>query len=137
MLTARDAAGGGGLTPANETAVGQASSLSAPDSQDARPTADPACGSPMTGAGSLTGLVSRTVNQKVEPAPGLLLTPMLPPISSTSLRQMASPKPVPPYLRVVDASAWVKDWNRFSCACSAMPMPVSRTAQRNSTSSLV
>ena len=45
------------------------------------------------------------VNQKVEPCPGTLSTPMSPPISSTSRLQMAKPSPVPPYLRVVDASA--------------------------------
>ena len=35
----------------------------------------------------------------------LLLMPMVPPINSTSFRQMASPKPVPPNRRVVDVSA--------------------------------
>ena len=44
-------------------------------------------------------------NQNVEPSPGALTRPSLPPISSTSWRQMASPSPVPPNLRVVEESA--------------------------------
>ena len=45
------------------------------------------------------------VNQKVEPWPGVLSTPIWPPISSTSCLEIASPNPVPPYLRVVEPSA--------------------------------
>ena len=44
-----------------------------------------------------------------QPCPGpALCTHMLPPISSASRLLMASPRPVPPYLRVVEASAWLK-----------------------------
>ena len=44
-----------------------------------------------------------------------------------SLRLSASPRPVPPYLRVVAASAWEKTSNsRVSCS-GVMPMPVSLT----------
>ena len=50
-------------------------------------------------------LASRTVNQKRLPWPGSLSTPVLPPIMSTRRRVMARPRPVPPYLRVVDPSA--------------------------------
>ena len=46
------------------------------------------------------------VNQKVLPAPVPLVTPICPPINSTSFLEMANPKPVPPNLRVVEASAW-------------------------------
>ena len=42
------------------------------------------------------------VNQKVEPSPSRLSTPIFPPIISTSCLQIASPRPVPPYLRVVE-----------------------------------
>ena len=30
--------------------------------------------------------------------------------------QIARPRPVPPYRRVVEASAWLKAWNRRPCA---------------------
>ena len=39
---------------------------------------------------------SPIVNQNVLPTPGALSTPISPPISSTSCRQIASPRPVPP-----------------------------------------
>ena len=41
-------------------------------------------------------------------APTTLSTPISPPISVTICRQIASPKPVPPYFRVVNESAWLK-----------------------------
>ena len=44
------------------------------------------------------------VNQKVEPLPSALSTPISPPINVASSRQMARPRPVPPNLRVVDES---------------------------------
>ena len=50
-----------------------------------------------------------------------LSTHMRPPISSASRLLMARPRPVPPYLRVVEESTWLKDWNRRS-------MPVRRNA---------
>ena len=53
------------------------------------------------------------VNQNVEPCPSTLRTPIFPPIISTSCLEIARPNPVPPYLRVVEPSAWVKAWNRF------------------------
>ena len=68
----------------------------------------------------------RAVNQKVEPLPGSLSTPISPPICSTSCLQIASPRPVPPYLRVVEPSACTKAWKSLSCASGGMPMPVSR-----------
>ena len=42
-------------------------------------------------------------------------------------RLMASPSPVPPYLRVVEVSAWLNASNSLPCCSGAMPMPVSRT----------
>ena len=55
------------------------------------------CGVSETSAGS------ETVN--VEPSPGWLVTVMSPPMSRQNLRLMARPSPVPPNLRVVEASA--------------------------------
>ena len=49
----------------------------------------------------------RAVNQKSEPCPSALSRPISPPISSTSRLEMARPRPVPPYRRVVEASACV------------------------------
>ena len=44
-----------------------------------------------------SGLFSSfVVNQNVEPSPGSLLTPISPPIISTSCLLMARPSPVPP-----------------------------------------
>ena len=47
-------------------------------------------------------------------AAGSLSTPISPPISSTSRALIARPRPVPPYLRVVDVSACVNGWNSCS-----------------------
>src|SRR6478736_4555261 len=55
---------------------------------------------------ALTYRASCAVNQKREPCPGVLSTPMRPPMRSTSCRQMASPRPAPPYFRVIESSAW-------------------------------
>src|SRR5579872_5869474 len=53
-----------------------------------------------------------TVKWNVEPFLGMLSTHILPPINSTRRLLMARPRPVPPYCREVDASAWLKDLNR-------------------------
>ena len=74
---------------------------------------------------------SGTSNQNRLPAPGALSTPMAPPIASTSRLQIASPRPVPPYRRVVDASAWLNGSNSAACRSGGMPMPVSRTSKRS------
>ena len=57
----------------------------------------------------------RTVN--TEPLPGSLVTVTSPPIMRASLREMASPRPVPPKRCAVEASAWVNSSNSFAC-CS-------------------
>ena len=44
--------------------------------------------------------------------PASLVTPTSPPISSASRLLITRPRPVPPYLPVVDASACEKDWKR-------------------------
>ena len=38
---------------------------------------------------------------------------------------MVRPRPVPPYWRVVEVSAWEKDWKSFPICSSVSPMPVS------------
>ena len=58
-------------------------------------------------------------NQNVEPAPGVLSTPIRPPISSTRRLEIARPRPVPPYWRVVEASAWVNSVNSRARVCLA------------------
>ena len=57
------------------------------------------------GLSSSAGQPKTAVNQKVDPAPSSLSTPISPPIVSASCRDIARPRPVPPYLRVVEASA--------------------------------
>ena len=42
--------------------------------------------------------------------------------------EMVKPRPVPPYLRVVDASACEKALNSAACTAGGIPIPVSRTA---------
>ena len=49
------------------------------------------------------------VKLKVLPWPGSLSTQISPPIKFASFLLMVRPSPVPPYLRVVEVSAWVKD----------------------------
>ena len=49
--------------------------------------------------------LKRAVNQNVEPDPDSLVTPISPPINSTRLLEIESPRPVPPNLRDVEPSA--------------------------------
>ena len=67
----------------------------------------------------------RTVN--TEPLPGSLDTSMSPPIIRQKWRVMTSPSPLPPYFRVVDASAWLKALNNRLICSADMPMPESDT----------
>ena len=67
------------------------------------------------------------VKWKVVPLPDSLSIQISPPIIFTRRLLMVSPKPVPPYLRVVEVSAWEKAWNSLACCSGVMPMPVSRT----------
>ena len=50
---------------------------------------------------------------------------------------MVSPRPVPPYLRVIDVSSCSNARKIFACFSGGMPMPVSVTAKRSSTSDAV
>ena len=78
-------------------------------------------------------LPSRTVNQKVDPLPGVLVTPMSPSIMEVNCLEIANPNPVPPYLRVVEPSAWLNALNKRACASSETPIPVSLTSKRTTT----
>ena len=75
-----------------------------------------------------SGRARRTIGRQADgegasPAPGSLSTVMSPPIIWQNCRLIARPRPVPPYLRVVEASAWVKASKqlarsaRASCRC--------------------
>ena len=71
------------------------------------------------------------VNPNVEPAPTSLSTPISPPSIRTIRLLMASPSPVPPYRRLMDASACPNDSKRRSTASGEMPIPVSDTSKRS------
>ena len=73
---------------------------------------------------------STIVKWNVLPLPTSLSTQIRPPISSTSRVEMASPRPVPPYRRVVEPSAWAKASKMRCCLSCGMPMPVSDTVKR-------
>src|SRR6266852_2929109 len=70
------------------------------------------------------------VNQKVEPSPTWLSTPISPPMSPISCFEIANPNPVPPNLRVMEASAWLNFSNINAISSWAIPMPVSFTDTR-------
>ena len=55
-----------------------------------------------------------SVKVKVLPRPGSVLTVMSPPRSRASRRLIVRPSPVPPNLRVVEASACVNGWNSLA-----------------------
>ena len=85
----------------------------------------PCAGSAATGA--------LIVNENVAPRPGPPLSAdIVPPISSARRLLMARPSPVPPYLRVVEASAWLNFWKSLPIPSAESPMPVSRTAKVSS-----
>ena len=73
------------------------------------------------------------MNQNVLPSPGTLRAPMSPPIAVTSWREIARPSPVPPWVRVVDASAWRNGSNSRSIWSWRMPIPESVTSTPRST----
>ena len=92
----------------------------------AGPASAAGAASPGSGRASPPIRGRRTVN--VEPRPSSLVRWMSPPIICAKRRLIASPRPVPPYLRVVEGSACVNDWNSRRCCSGVMPMPVSVTA---------
>ena len=74
------------------------------------------------------------MNENVLPWPGSLVIQISPPNASTSCREIASPRPVPPCRRVVEGSAWVNASKSRSRASGSMPTPVSETSIRSTTS---
>ena len=79
--------------------------------------------------------VKFTVNSKTVPARSCPVTRRIPPpMSCTSWREMARPKPVPPYLRVVELSSWLKGVNSACKRSEGMPMPESLTSKRSNPS---
>ena len=83
-----------------------------------------------SGSGASATTARSAVNQNVLPRPGSPWAPISPPISSTSSRQMLSPRPVPPCVRVVDESACENGSNSRSACAASMPIPVSVTSKR-------
>lgn len=83
------------------------------------------------GVASASARSTGTVNQKRLPLPGVLSTPILPPISCTSSFEIARPRPVPPKRRVVEVSACENGSNSVGSASGSMPMPVSATSKRS------
>ena len=69
---------------------------------------------------------------KALPAPALLRTVMSPPISRARLREISSPRPVPPWRREREPSPCTKRLNRPASVGSSMPMPVSVTTNSSS-----
>jgi hypothetical protein len=61
----------------------------------------------------------------VLPSPSVLDKRISPPSNAASSREMASPRPVPPYLRLVPASACWNASKMSFCFSGAMPIPVS------------
>src|ERR1700730_4165989 len=67
----------------------------------------------------------RAVKWNELPFPSSLSTQIRPPSISVNRCEIVRPSPVPPYLRVVELSAWVKEEKISFCLSGAMPMPVS------------
>ncbi len=83
--------------------------LGCPTMTSARTPANASSSAPLgASVGASTG--KDTQKEKTLPLPTSLSRRSLPPISVTSWFEIASPRPVPPYLRSLEASAWVKAW---------------------------
>eukprot|EP00906_Rhabdomonas_costata_P016604 RCo023836 len=67
------------------------------------------------------------VNRHPWPSPPLL-TRSVPCIRCISRCEITRPRPVPPYRRVIELSAWLKGWNSRPIAASLSPIPVSSTS---------
>ena len=99
-------------------ALSSTTSTDLPVSSDGIPAAARRDG---TSAGSAT-----IVKWNVAPSPSTLSTHIVPPISSARRLLTARPRPVPPYLRVVDESTWLNASKSLCARSAGMPMPVSR-----------
>ena len=82
------------------------------------------------------GRSNDTVKWNVLPLPGSLSSQMRPPSSATRFVEIARPRPVPPYLRVVEPSAWMNGLKIAACCSCGTPMPVSDTLNRSTASTV-
>jgi len=80
---------------------------------------------------SLPTATTASSNQKMLPTPTVLLMPSSPPSFSTICLQIVSPRPVPPYLRLIEASTCENGLNSLASPASSMPIPVSSTSKRS------
>src|SRR5262249_38457540 len=88
-------------------------------------------------SGSCASTRTGTVNRNVEPDPTVDSTQIRPPCSAMIRRAIERPRPVPPFLRVLELSAC---WNSSKMRCwsvGAMPGPVSETETVNQPSAAV
>ncbi len=69
-----------------------------------------------------------SVKKNVVPSPGSLSKSSCPPISSINRAEMVRPRPVPPYFRVIEVSAWEKASNIFDFCSLVTPIPLSCTS---------
>ena len=97
-------------------------------------SAGPGAGCGVFVGGLASAMPTRAVNQNVLPCPGSARTPTSPCISVARFLEIARPSPVPPYWRVVEASACWKGWNSCRHCSGVRPMPVSLTSPYSSTS---
>ncbi|MBV6475800.1 MAG: hypothetical protein MOGDAGHF_01366 [Rhodocyclaceae bacterium] len=110
--------------------------ISRADSLSSTTSTRAAAGTPEVAPAAASGCTpKRAVKWNTDPRPGSLSTQMRPPISSTSALEIARPRPVPPYLRVVELSAWLKGWKSLAHCSGVMPMPLSLTRKCSSMSS--
>src|SRR3954447_6279186 len=79
----------------------------------------------------LAGWWTGSVNRNVDPRPTSDSTQRRPACSSTILREIARPRPVPPLVRVLEPSSWRNSSNTLSWSLGAIPGPVSATATSN------
>ena len=70
---------------------------------------------------------TRTVASKVEPWPGVERQVMVPPINAAREREMVSPRPAPPYCRVMESSPCSKRLKSRAPRSGVNPQPVSLT----------
>ena len=84
-------------------------------------------------ASLISTISTRTRLKKLEPSRSTLVAQTLPPIASLKLLQMARPRPVPPYLRVVELSPCENGMKRREISSGDIPIPVSRTSNSSST----
>jgi hypothetical protein len=78
------------------------------------------------------GEVKRAVNWNEAPTLSVLSTWVVPPKSSMTALQIDNPRPVPPFTRVVELSAWKNGVKRRPICSFEMPHPLSRTSKRTS-----